>query len=84
MWMRRDTQEALVGCKVDTPARWILKCVDGKWEGQVGICPATPASSSSGLSTASSSASLQVPAPALVPPISTKKSISFQANGTSY
>ena len=65
MWMRRDTHEALVGCKVDTPTRWILKCADGKWEGQVGICPAIPASSGS----VSAPSSLQsfVPVPAKIP-----------------
>ena len=42
MWIRRDIYEALVGCKIDTPTRWILKCVNGIWDGQVGICPSAP------------------------------------------
>ena len=63
MWMRRDSYEALVGCKVDAPMTWILKCVDGTWEGQVGICPAVPVSSSGSVLAASSS--LQVPASAV-------------------
>ena len=75
MWMRRDAHEALVGCKLDTPTKWILKCVNGIWEGQVGICPAVPASSSG-----SASASLPAPAPALRP-IPVKTSVAHFDNG---
>ena len=48
MWMRRDTQDALVGCKADSPTRWVLKCVNRIWIGQVGICPAISSASSTG------------------------------------
>ena len=63
MWMKRDAQEALVGCKADSPMTWILRCVDGTWEGQVGICPAIPASSSG---SASVSTSVLASGPAVV------------------
>ena len=72
MWMRRDTHEALVGCKMDMPLRWILKCSNGIWEGQVGICPAIPATGS-----ISSPALLPGSAPALVP-VPAKASIAYQ------
>ena len=74
MWMRRDAHEALVACRVDTPTRWILKCVNGKWEGQVGICPAIPALSGS----ASASSSLQSYVGQSLP---AKTPISYQDNG---
>ena len=70
MWMKRDTHEALVGCKMDTPMRWILKCSNGIWEGQVGICPAMPASATGSISSPAllpGFASALVPVPAKTP-----------------
>ena len=44
MWMKRLSDEALVGCKNGVQATWLLKCVRGIWEEQVGICATAPAS----------------------------------------
>lgn len=38
MWMKRFPYEVLVGCKIGLQTTWLLKCVKGIWEGQVGIC----------------------------------------------
>ena len=80
--MRRDTHEALVGCKVDTLTRWILKCVNGIWDGQVGICPSAPGQ---GSAPASLPASIPVlgSAPALVP-IPPKTPIMYPGNDGIY
>ena len=44
MWVKRFTHEALVGCKAGLQTTWLLKCVRGVWEGQVGICSSSAAS----------------------------------------
>ena len=64
MWMKRDDLEALVGCKADLQMSWILKCVHGIWEGQVGIC------SSSGASVPLPAVSASLPLPIPGPPYS--------------
>ena len=79
MWMKRDAQEALVGCKADAPMTWILRCVDGTWEGQVGICPAVPASFS-GTAPALASISQHASGPAVIPKPA-KIPIAYQDNG---
>ena len=62
MWMKRDDLEALVGCKADLQMSWILKCVHGIWEGQVGIC------SSNGASVPLSAVPVSLPLPIPGPP----------------
>ena len=44
MWLKHFAHEALVGCKTGMQATWLLKCVRGTWEGQVGICSSGSAS----------------------------------------
>ena len=44
MWLKRFEHEALVGCKTGVLTTWLLKCVRGTWEGQVGICSSGSAS----------------------------------------
>ena len=62
MWMKRDALEALVGCKADMQMSWILKCVLGKWEGQVGICSSSGASVPTAISSS-------LPGPLSGPPV---------------
>ena len=44
MWLKHFGHEALVGCKTGIQTTWLLKCVKGAWEGQVGICSSGSAS----------------------------------------
>ena len=46
MWMKRLSHEALVGCKSGVQTTWLLKCIKGVWEGQVGICSSLSGSAS--------------------------------------
>ena len=41
---KRLSDEALVGFKNGVQATWLLKCVRGKWEGQMGFCAKAPGS----------------------------------------
>jgi hypothetical protein len=50
-WIKRDAAEAVVGCRAagegGASPTWLLKCVDGAWSGQVGVCPSQSPSGSS-------------------------------------
>lgn len=50
-WIKRDAAEAVVGCRAagegGASPTWLLKCVDGTWSGQVGVCPSQSPSGSS-------------------------------------